>query len=219
MRIRTPFFVVLGLLLGVATSQRPHAAPSSTKPFRMNSQAIHKAYTESEWEYLKTNLEGVLRTKGDANVPREDRIVAYKYLGVICAADSGSRPKAISYFNRLLDLSPAIELVDLFPSERVIEVFNSVKREKASQAEYVKNHDQFGNLIHKDKSKKEETLPMPKPVVSRSDTKSSSWLWWTAGSAIAVGAAVSAFVLIQSEPETKTTTSKRQINGETPVNP
>lgn len=204
--------------MGVLGVPKSDAAPSSTKTFRMDPAAIHKAYTESEWEYLKTNLEGFLRTKGDANVPREDRIVAYKYLGVICAADSVSRPKAISYFNRLLDLSPAIEIVDLFPSEKVMDVFNATKREKESQAEYVKNHDQFGNPLQKDKAKKEVTLPMPKPAVAKSDSKSSSWLWWTAGSAVAVGAAVGAFVLIQSEPETKVIQGTSQkINGETTV--
>jgi hypothetical protein len=200
-------------LLGMCLVQVLHAAPD--KQQKIDPEAIHKAYTESDWEQIKTNLEGVLRKQGDANVSREERILAYKYLGVICAADSTSRPKAISYFNRLLDLSPNIEIVDLFPSEKVTEIFNATKREKESQTQYMKNHDRFGNALTPQPSSRTQSLPMPARATPKAE--SSNWLWWTAGSALAVGAAVSTYVMVQSGTETKIVTQKTELNGETPV--
>ncbi len=50
---------------------------------QIDQAAIRLGYKESEWDKVVETLEGYLRKKGDSRVSLEERIFAYKYLGVI----------------------------------------------------------------------------------------------------------------------------------------
>jgi hypothetical protein len=193
----------------------------------INQDAIQKAYSDSDWDLVKNQLEGYLKKHGDANVSKEERIFAYKYLGVICAADSVTQARAESYFHRLLDLSPEIDIVDMYASKRVGELFRTVKNEHQGRIDYQQKHDKYGQVVVAPNSqptslsdsmpapRHRETMPLPAKA-SPKNAKSHAWLWWTTGTAVTAGAIAGIYVLSSQSSEVKTVTQTDEINGKLP---
>lgn len=232
LRFLSLFLFKLALVAVFTAPEISHSAPS---PFgirrdgKLDQPAISKAYKESDWDQVTTALEGYLRRHGDSKVSPEERIFAYKYLGVIYAADSLSRTKAESYFTRLLNLSPKVAIVDLFPSKRVNDLFREMKREHEERLQYTQEFDTYGresdpviggknrensNANNAVKSDSMPTLasrersPQPIPARNTRETqiksKSNAWVWWTVGIAAAAGAGAGAYYLTSQDPGKKT---------------
>ena len=202
LRLSRRFIAVLFLL----------AAVCDAKPFgigkdgKLDKSAIAAGYMESEWDQVVASLEGYLRRKGDNQVPVEERIFAYKYLGVISAADTLTRAKAESYFTRMFRLSPDIDIVDLFPSSRVLEIFKNAKSEYERFVRYSTQHDDVGRktaAVDTAKSPNPGAAPSKSaPVKGRTPkqeklagTRKHSWIWWTFGIATAAGVGAGAYYL------------------------
>lgn len=195
---------------------------------KLDQQAIAKAYKESDWEQVTGALEGYLRRHGDSKVSAEERTFAYKYLGVIHAADSLSRSKAESYFTRLLNLSPDESIVDMYPSKRVKDLFQEVRREKAELIDYARRRGASADGISGSRKPDGETTgetkrdsmpsfssrtparePVPiqrRPNQSQIKESKSTWVWWTVGIAAAAGAGAGAFYLSSRDPGKTTET-------------
>ncbi len=172
----------------------------------LDQPTLEKAYKESEWDQVTKLLEGYLRNKGDSRVSQEERIFAYKYLGVICAADSLSRSKAESYFTRLLNLSPDEDIVDLFPSRRVKDLFLEVKRENEELKRYSSRpktsvRDSMPTVTAISTTQRDTVRFTPKQSKPNIQEPKSTWIWWTVGIAAATGAGVGAYYLSSNEPE------------------
>jgi hypothetical protein len=164
----------------------------------LDMPAIRNAYSESEFEKVKNALEAYLKQKGE-QASREERIFAFKHLGVIYAVDSATTPRAESYFNRLLLLSPNIELVDMYVSAKIQQLFQRIKEDRRAQADYKSQYDAFGNPLPDSKkdpepvvTPKKEVKPRPEKRVSQSEKKR-AWMWWAAG-IFTVGAGVGMYV-------------------------
>src|SRR3990172_3693566 len=71
----------------------------------LDMAGIKAVYREGDLDAVRENLEHFLRKNGDS-ATREERIFAYKYLGVVYAAQATARARAETYFSRALDLSP-----------------------------------------------------------------------------------------------------------------
>jgi len=179
----------------------------------LDTDALQKVYEESEFNQVRDAIENYMREHKDPK--REEKIFAFKYLGVIYAADSVTRTRSESYFNRLLELSPNIELVDMFASTKIQEFFEKVKRDFQARKQYKSRFNNYGDLIaHDDASKQTESVParvlkrdslrtLIVPARNSSLTKKSKIkVWpWVLGAA-AVGAGVGVYILTQqSEPE------------------
>jgi hypothetical protein len=195
----------------------------------LDQEAIQRLYSNSDWDVVKNQLESYLRRKGDGNVREEERIFAYKYLGVIYAADSLTTARAESYFHRLLDLSPEIDILDMFASKRVNNLFAETKSDHRRRAEYNKNHDRYGKAITstssnaKDSSsisKTKAAIPFP---ASRNEkqaaTGNHSWIWWTSGSIIIAGAATAIFLLSTQDENSKTKVTSENVDAPTTLDP
>ena len=170
----------------------------------LDKKTLSSAYQESEFEPVRVSVEKYLKQKGDA-ATREDKIFAFKYLGVIYASDSSSRIRAESYFNRLLDLAPNIELIDMYVSPKIMEIFENIKNERRRNEEYRQKFDAFGNPIKpsiapspNSSAKDQDKLPTDAPLTKAKIQKQESnmnWLWWTIGGVAVVGAGVGYYMM------------------------
>lgn len=171
---------------------------------QLDMVAIRKAYHESEFDWVKMVLESYLKKSN--KITRDEKTFAYKYLGVIYASEATAQSRAESYFNLLLNLSPDIELTDMYAPKSIEELFRDVKSDFISRREYEKTHDAFGNQVI--------TRPSPgsSPTQSTSASHSNAlsgiqeeksnhaWVWWGAGIA-AVGVGVGVYLWMQRAPE------------------
>jgi hypothetical protein len=230
MPIRTAFFLLLFAFSCLAN------AFGIRKDGKIDQPAINLGYKESDWERVVACLEGYLRKHGDSRVSVEERIFAYKYLGVIAAADSLSRVKAESYFTRLIRLSPDIEIVDLFPSEKVLAIFQKSKNDYRNLVNYSVQHDTYGRKMRTvDSQAVGNPTPLPsseKPLAAkvrqpvkqaphagqdpgiRKDSKTSPMLWWTLGIATVAGLGTGAYYLISQDPGVEVITQDVRQKGE-----
>jgi hypothetical protein len=235
MMIQTFFGLLLGLIAistpvsAVPTSSSPASASIPSSSFDGNTfgireddlldqEAINRAYKDSEWEAVVSTLQGYLRKYGDDQVSVHERIYAYKYLGIIFGADSLYRAKSESYFTRLVELSPKVEILDLFPSKRVTDIFDQVKFEHKKRTQYVQQFDEYGYETGKGSSnnsnpqtalaKRETpqerkrgnstTTPRQSPSLQE---KKQKWVWWTIGLTAAVGAGIGIYYLASQPGE------------------
>ena len=101
-------------------------------------------YREGEFEKIRITLERFLKTSGQAAQPKE-KMLAYKYLGVIYAAEPQGYPLAETYFYQLLQLAPNAHLSDLFVSSAVEAVFVKTQQRFLKERRDNTELDEFGN--------------------------------------------------------------------------
>ncbi|HKP96003.1 MAG TPA: hypothetical protein VJ385_09630 [Fibrobacteria bacterium] len=156
----------------------------------LDRSRISKAYFEGDFDMVVSALETFRKLHPDPS--REDKIYTYKYLSVIYAAKPETRGKAESFMYQLLKIMPSIELMDLYISDNIEAIFNSV-RIRFEQQQRI-GPDSTGSAAS-GKGK-------PPAASLRASDKSSTWVWWTAGAAVGVAAAVAGFVYLSDSPKT-----------------
>ena len=163
--------------------------------------ALRSAYQESDFENVSTTLESYLK-RNAPEATREERIFAYKYLGVIHAhmgflhaGNHASKTRAESYFNQLVEIAPNIELVDMYAPANIQELFDRVKQEYRAKQEYRRRYDEFGNPIAppSDSAVKHAAQPDRRKTPKVKAGASRTWVYWTLGAA-AVGAGVGFYI-------------------------
>jgi hypothetical protein len=210
------FAFLPGLVLGASFGLTPSG--------RLDQTTLAKAYKESDWDKVTEVLEGYLRKKGDTKLELEERIFAYKYLGTIYAADSLTHTKSESYYNRLLDLSPSIEIFDLYASKKINDFFETVKRDHERSRNYASKFDSYGRAQNPGATQPVRSdstpamiskHPIRQPVPAQKETQirdksSHAWVWWTVGIAAAAGAGATAYYMTNSETKVVTEDLKPQ---------
>ena len=128
------FLAVLVLLAGSVTSVAAELAYAKIK----------NLYNEGEFEKIRISLEAFLKKSGKTSEPKE-RIFAYKYLGVIYAAEPHGYPLAETYFYQLLKLAPNAHLSDMYVSTAIEEVFTRTQVRFRKENQDNLEFDEFGN--------------------------------------------------------------------------
>jgi len=187
-------WVALVLVLSGFPSNQAHAAFGFKLDGTLDKEAISHTYFEGDFGKVLPPLE-MYRQTFPASSTREDSIFVFKYLSVIYAADSTTRPKAESYMIQLLKLMPTIELVDLYISDNIHAIFKGVRKDFLEQQRYVREHDQFGRPIRDSVSTGKGT-PRSKP--------SRHWIGWTLGGLGTAAVAATAYYVMTDERKTKT---------------
>lgn len=179
------------LLFGASTS---HASFGQLDNGQLDQKALRTAYLDSEFNNVALVLESFLKAN-PPNALKVDRIFAFKYLGVIYASDSKQSARAEQNFNRLFELSPNIELIDMFVSPKIQLLFDNVKADLKKRQEYSSQYDELGMPIKQNK----DSIPSPPEKPRKSSRK---WIWWTtAGTVVAAGAAYLIWFEFIKEPE------------------
>src|SRR5690606_23923044 len=105
---------------------------------------IKNLYKEGEFDKIRGTLEAFLKNSGKDAEPME-RIFAYKYLGVIYAAEADGYPLAETYFYQMLKLAPNAHLSDLYVSSAIENVFTKAQIRFQKENRDNKRFDEFGN--------------------------------------------------------------------------
>ncbi|HLP43051.1 MAG TPA: hypothetical protein VK465_16205 [Fibrobacteria bacterium] len=171
-------------LVGLLFLAEVHAAFGFKIDGSLDKEAISAAYFEGEFNNVLPPLE-TYRQNFPETATKEDSIFVYKYLSVIYAADTATKARAISCMVQLLKLTPAISLIDLYISDQIQSLFNSVKKDFLEQQKYVRNFDANGYPISRDGEK----------------PKSRKWVWWTLGGLGTAAAVTGAIVLLSDNEE------------------
>ena len=105
---------------------------------------IKSHYREGEFEKIRVTLEDFLKKSGKTSAPKE-RIFAYKYLGVVYAAEPQGYPLAETYFYQLLKLAPNAHLSDMYVSTAIEDVFSRTQLRFRKENQDILEFDEFGN--------------------------------------------------------------------------
>jgi hypothetical protein len=155
----------------------------------LDMPALEATYKEGELEAVKNALESYLKNRGE-KATRDERVFAYKYLGVIHAADPDSRTRAESFFNQLFQLTPHIELAGMFVSKNIQALFDEVKRDFERNTEYKSRFDALGHPIASpEPATKGDSVKAAPQAEASSSRPNRKWIWWTAGGFVAAAAA------------------------------
>ncbi len=199
---------------GIASSKpsNPSVNSATKKPEPngpLNLKTIKSNYQEGDFDKVKIALEPHMKN-GGAQLSPEEKIFTYKYLGVVYAADSSTIPLAKNAFYQLIKLSPNIEIVDLYVSDKIQSLFNEVKHQFQSEADYAQKYDEYGKPINN--SKKPNSVPKKGDDNHNSNTEQKlnrTGVYWTAG---VIGAAVVAggawWIMSSTKASSKSTTEK-----------
>jgi hypothetical protein len=165
---------------------------------------IKSLYKEGEFEKMKVTLETFLKQSGNS-AQTNDKIFAYKYLGVAYAAEPKWSPIAESYFFQLFELAPNVHISDMYVSSAVQTLFEKTKERFQKENREITEYDEFGNpRVHPNPGKgtsdnppRQDTLispvarknPDPIPASRKQpnkDAKIRVWPWVLGGAVIAV---------------------------------
>lgn len=182
-------------------------------------QEVKQLYKEGEFEKVRVQLENFLK-RADATATRDERILAYKYLGVVYASQSDGAPQAEAYFFRLLDLSPHVQLTELYVSSTVDGIFEKTKQRFVKEKQSSTMVDEFGHPIAatgtENKSEaKDSKAPIrntPRQNLQAEDKGIKIWPWVLG--AAAVGGGIGLYVMTSDDKGTK----KETIIAGTPEN-
>jgi len=189
---------------------------------KLDYTKVKTLYKEGEFEKVRDELETFLK-KSDSQATREDKITAYKYLGVIYGSKPGGRPQSETYFFRLFDLSPKVNLAELYVSYSVDQIFRETRDRFFADKLSTHAVDEFGNpkengemdgdqmvlAANNDKAsdslapieKKPPIKNEPKPKQQISGKKVKVWPW-VLGAAV-VGGGVGLYLMTSQTPPTE----------------
>jgi hypothetical protein len=193
------------------------AAPSVS----IDRDHIQELYHAGELKSIETQISALLKRR--PTLSKSDSIFAYKYQGVVLAADTLSKLLAKDYFYKLLTLAPDVDIIDMYVSEGIYALFTDVRREFLARSKYVQSKTSIEAGIGKNKSENEvDTLVQPvKPRtaslpqrVQKPDNSSKQWLYWSLGGTVVSGALVGLYFMSQEQEPPKRT---KLSNG--PANP
>jgi tetratricopeptide (TPR) repeat protein len=160
---------------------------------------IKSLYKEGELEKIRVSLEHFLKQSGKSG-DIKDRIFAYKYLGVVYAAEPQGYPVAETYFYQLLKLAPNAHISDLYVSTAVADLFERTQERFRKEVRDNSEFDEFGNPRpaldpgsvglpppKRDSLNRPESRPLSRPDTRKPPEKESKirvWPWVVGGIAI-----------------------------------
>lgn len=188
----------------------PESASSATPPSIPKAEAfdmrgVAKLYEDGELDQVVQILEPSLRTK-PSRLSTEERIFAYKHLGVIYSSTPENQSKGEAYFFQLLKLVPTVELADMYVSEKIEAVFRQVKEDFQRRNQYAASHDRFGRPLTKPDTtalnlSARTSQSSEKSMLKR---KSQAWKWWALGGLTAAGIGAAYILAAPEEKKPRT---------------
>lgn len=178
----------------------------------LDFERVRTFYNEGEFEKIKATLEDFLK-KADKTGQTKEKIFAYKYLGVVYAAEPTSETRAEAYFYQLLKVAPNAHLSGMYASSHIENVFQKTRERVRNEDLDAQNFDEFGNPLQttqspsdgkldtghsKDTSPTQDSLKGNPSIVKKSGPK----IWpWVFGGVGVLGAASIYYYLYQPERE------------------
>ncbi len=205
MRIAS-FFFPFGIILALMVLCSPiyPASPSKVQPKPANAAKVESAsmdraqlldiYMSGELDSLLMVCENI-RRKG-AMMTRDDSIMVYKLLGVVYGANDYNRRKSESFFYQMLKLNPDENLLALAVGDSVESLFSNVRER------YAALHPEYRSKADSLNGGSESSTSVPASVITpRAPDRGISPKVWYAVGATAALTGVTAFVLLNQEPE------------------
>jgi tetratricopeptide (TPR) repeat protein len=164
---------------------------------------IKNLYNEGEFEKIRLTLDDFLKKSGKAAQPKE-KIFAYKYLGVIYAAEPEGYPLAETYFYQMLTLAPNAHISDMYVSSTIENLFNKTQARFQRENRVNSEFDEFGNRrapldtgmavapAKRDSTipirpRKTDSIPAQRPLPHKERTIS-AWTWVLGGGVVLIAA-------------------------------
>ncbi len=171
-------------------------APLLVGAVTIDQKAIHSAYNEGDFD-------AVIRltnqfTSGKASYIRSDSLFVFKHLAVVYSANPETREKGKYFMYRMLEMFPSAELVEMYVSDDVDRIFDKVRKE------FMTRQKNFGvdttQISLPQKAGSASASPMSETAGAKPKKGGMNPIWyWVAGGAVAVGAGVTAVLLMQSD--------------------
>lgn len=178
-----------------ASAAAPVSKTAST-PSVFDTAAIHGAYADGDFEKVTSTLEPVLAAK--TILPKADSVFLYRHLGVIYAKDPGTREKGKYCFRKLLDVDPQAQILDLYATDEIYQVFRTV------QAEWDLSHPNAqGQAVASNRAVAPAPAMEPAaPPAAKPARSGQTWKRYAAvGGAVAVTAGLTTWYLLSSQKE------------------
>jgi hypothetical protein len=214
-------FVALSFTQGWAAKAKSSTAPSIAAPEKvvgafvsLDTVSIHTHYSDGDFDKVIAALDPLLGDKSKMSHP--DSLFLFKHLGVIYSKDPGTREKGKYCFRKLLDVDGQAQILDMYATDEIYQVYRTVKEEWAlthpgasapapsTSAAVTPNNDQ--PPVTSASPAPNQTMPMP---TAKANRKGPSWKTWTAaGGAVAVTAGLTTWYLLSQQPDKKTVTER-----------
>lgn len=193
------FSVFLLVLIGLGISV--WAQPASGA---LDQKGIHNTYNNGEFESVISAIEAF--TKANPVYQHADSVFIAKHLAVVYSAAPGTREKGKYYMYRLLDLEPAIKLIDMYVSDEIDRLFDKVKEEY-----YARNGVRPSTV-------QTSTAKIPPAEIAQSPYLSTTKiLVWTAVGTAVIGTGIATYFLMQPKSSSQIyTIDARSTVGVTP---
>lgn len=199
----------LALTIGLFMAMGNSAWAQAPAPVKLDQAAIQSAYNDGDFDkVVKIINDFTLQTP---KTSRADSIFISKHLAVVYSANPQTREKGKYYMYRLLEMMPSAELVDMFVSDEVDRIFEKVRKEfMVRQQNFGVDSTQVAmpNRPATGAQPANAAAPTSTPASAPPQKASSSssgidpvW-WWVAGGAVALGAGITAAIIL-SQPETE----------------
>lgn len=161
--------------------------------------AVHEAYSNGDFEEVLKRIEAYQKRYRGHSL--SDSVFIAKHLAVVYASNPQTREKGRYYMFRMLEMNPSADLVDMFISQDLDEIFERVRKEFLVR----QNRTQNVQTVHAPPPKPEKaerTLPVP---VAKAAPKPSNktWLWIAGGAAVAAGAVTAYYLTLDTPSEGK----------------
>ncbi len=104
----------------------------------LNQVSIHYKYSDGDFPSVIQAIDAY--TKTHKSYPRTDSIFIAKHLAVVYTANPETRERGKYYMFQLLDLVPSAELVDMYVSDEIDNIFSRVRKEYESHHQDVAAH-------------------------------------------------------------------------------
>ncbi len=184
----------------------------------LDSLRIKQLYRDGEFENCTAQLERLLRSP--QKLDSREIAFANKYLGVIYCANPATEERGRYYLNQFIEIRPNENILDLYTSKKIKEIFNEVLAEyRAAHPETItsetpspKPEPIVPTMATPSAVEARKPIPRPIPAASQKPSSSHAW-WWIAGTAVVAGAAATGY-FVYSTPEKKITTREYLLTEE-----
>jgi hypothetical protein len=188
------------------------ASPIPASPDKLDQAGIHAAYNEGDFDKVVKIISDFTAKKPQTS--RADSIFIAKHLAVVYSANPQTREKGKYYMYRMLEMMPSAELVDMFVSDEVDRIFERVRKEfmvrqqnfgvdsaQVALPNRPQTGPQAGSQSGVQAAQPGVATTEPQKKKGKQEGIDPVW-WWVAGGAVALGAGITA-AIVMSQPETE----------------
>jgi hypothetical protein len=173
------------------------ACMQNSEGSQLNRQLIHAQYLEGNFDSAFAILECKKSCKAIPSLSIADSAFREKHLGVMYVSNPATREKGKRHLWNLLDLEPCAQLVDMFASDGINEIFNKTREEyRIHQASRGMEIQPCANSTTAE-SNSPPPIPKAEPAPPLWKRKKA---WFLGGLAIAVGGGMAAFHFLDEGP-------------------